>query len=104
MRACTASQDGKICRPWLLNAARKASGFRLLTCGEWVQIAAESGGDLKRGTRVTLFLKEDAKELCDDKKLGQLIKQYSEFIQFPIRLWQSNTKTEQVWLETIRAS
>ena len=61
-----------------------------------LQVTAEKLGDLKRGTRVTLFLKEDAKELTDDKKLGQLIKQYSEFIQFPIQLWQSKVKSEQV--------
>ena len=60
------------------------------------QVTADSANDLKRGTRITLFLKEDAKELADDKKLGELIKQYSEFIQFPIRLWQSKVKTEEV--------
>ena len=61
-----------------------------------LQVTRESGGDLKRGTRITLFLKEDSKELADDKKLGSLIKQYSEFIQFPIRLWNSTVKKEQV--------
>lgn len=45
----------------------------------------DSGEPLKRGTRVTLHLKEDAYELADEKKLQELIKQYSEFIQFPIR-------------------
>ncbi len=45
----------------------------------------DSGEPLKRGTRVTLHLKEDAYELADEKKLAELIKQYSEFIQFPIR-------------------
>ena len=60
------------------------------------QITEDKSGDLSRGTRITLFLKEDAKELSDEKKLGELIKQYSEFIQFPIRLWQSNVKTEEV--------
>lgn len=51
-----------------------------------VQVRQDDGPDqLKRGTRVTLHLKEDAHELADDKKLGDLIKQYSEFIQFPIR-------------------
>lgn len=45
----------------------------------------DSGVPLKRGTRVTLHLKEDAYELADEKKLQDLIKQYSEFIQFPIR-------------------
>ena len=51
-----------------------------------VQVKEDDTGDvIKRGTRVTLHLKEDAYELADEKKLTDLIKQYSEFIQFPIR-------------------
>lgn len=61
-----------------------------------LQITEDKSGDIQRGTRITLFLKEDAKELADEKKLGELIKQYSEFIQFPIRLWQSKVKSEDV--------
>ena len=56
----------------------------------------DEANDLKRGTRITLHLKEDAKELADDAKIGSLIKQYSEFIQFPIRLWATKTEYEQV--------
>ena len=52
--------------------------------------------DLPRGTRITLHLKGDATELADATKLGNLIKQYSEFIQFPIKLWSSKTEYEQV--------
>lgn len=59
-------------------------------------MTSDDDSDLKRGTRITLFLKEDSKEMADDKKLGSLIKQYSEFIQFPIRLWQSSVKNEEV--------
>jgi heat shock protein beta len=54
-------------------------------CG--VQIREEVGDDLPRGTRVTLHLKEDAAEYADERKLAALIKQYSEFIAFPIKLW-----------------
>ena len=74
------------------------SGTRTNNCIEMrlLQITEDKSGDLQRGTRITLFLKEDAKELADEKKLGELIKQYSEFIQFPIRLWQSSVKTEEV--------
>ena len=52
------------------------------------QLAEDAGADLlERGTRVTLHLKDDAAEYAGDKKLGELIKQYSEFIAFPIKLW-----------------
>jgi heat shock protein beta len=54
------------------------------------------GEKLARGTRVTLFLKEEAHEFADDKKLAELIKQYSEFIQFPIKLWTTRQESEQV--------
>lgn len=56
----------------------------------------DTGDVIKRGTRVTLHLKEDAYELADEKKLTDLIKQYSEFIQFPIRLWTTKSEQEKV--------
>lgn len=43
-----------------------------------------SGNTLKRGTRVTLFMKEDAEEYLDDEKLGGMISHYSEFVTHPI--------------------
>lgn len=53
----------------------------------------DTDGGVARGTRVTLHLKEDAAEYADDKKLGALIKQYSEFIAFPIKLWAKKCAT-----------
>ena len=50
-----------------------------------LQIKEDDGEPLRRGTRVTLHLKDDATDLADQKKLEDLIKQYSEFISFPIR-------------------
>ena len=61
-----------------------------------MQVREDDANDLPRGTRITLHLKEDAAELADAAKLGSLIKQYSEFIQFPIRLWAAKTEYEQV--------
>lgn len=51
---------------------------------------------MKRGTRIVLHLKEDAGDMADYKKLQQLIKQYSEFIQFPISLWAMETEYNEV--------
>lgn len=50
-----------------------------------LQIKEDDGEPLQRGTRVTLHLKDDATDLADQKKLEDLIKQYSEFISFPIK-------------------
>ena len=61
-----------------------------------MQISQDQQVDLTRGTRVTLHLKEDAAEMASPAKLQTLIKQYSQFIQFPIRLWNSRQETDQV--------
>jgi len=58
-------------------------------------VREDDGGDLPRGTRITLHLKPDAAELADATKLSALVKQYSEFIQFPIKLWTTKTEYEQ---------
>ena len=63
-----------------------------------LQLREDSGEKLSRGTRITLHLKEDAHDLADDKKLAGLIKQYSEFISFPIKLWSSSQDYKQVSL------
>jgi hypothetical protein len=46
--------------------------------------------------RVTLFLKEDAVELADHVRLNRLIKQYSQFITFPIKLYSPKKEPKQV--------
>lgn len=47
------------------------------------------GDTLKRGTTVSLFLKEEAQEFLNDEKLKGLVGKYSQFINFPIYLWSS---------------
>ena len=54
------------------------------------------GEPLRRGTRITLHLKPDALEFADAARLGGLVKQYSEFIAFPIKLWSTTSKPLQV--------
>jgi heat shock protein beta len=44
------------------------------------------GNTLKRGTKIIIHLKQDAYEFCDENMLKDLIKRYSEFINFPIYL------------------
>ncbi|CAL9759099.1 unnamed protein product [Musa acuminata subsp. burmannicoides] len=44
---------------------------------------------LGRGTEIKLHLRDEAKEYLEQDKLKELVKKYSEFINFPIYLWAS---------------
>mmetsp|Transcript_4273 Transcript_4273/g.9672 ORF Transcript_4273/g.9672 Transcript_4273/m.9672 type:complete len:751 (+) Transcript_4273:72-2324(+) len=48
------------------------------------------------GTRLVLHLKEEAQEYLDTGKLSDLLKKYSEFITFPIELWNEKVQYDQV--------
>ena len=50
-----------------------------------------SGTTLKRGTTVSLFLKE-AQEFLEPGSLRKLAEKYSQFINFPIYLWESKVR------------
>ena len=54
------------------------------------------GDTLGRGTRVTLYLKDDAAEYVEQEKIKNLVKKYSEFIGYPIKLYLSKDVREQV--------
>ena len=54
------------------------------------------GDTLGRGTRVTLYLKDDAAEYVEQERIKNLVKKYSEFINYPIKLYLSKDVREQV--------
>jgi len=54
------------------------------------------GPTLGRGTRVSIYLNDDAKYLLYGDTLEKLIQKYSEFINFPIYLWTERTEEEEV--------
>ena len=47
------------------------------------------GATLKRGTTVSLFMKEEAREYLEPNMLRSLVEKYSQFINFPIYIWES---------------
>lgn len=51
------------------------------------------GSSLKRGTQISLQLKEEAADYLELNTLKNLVKKYSQFINFPIYLWSSKTET-----------
>lgn len=57
-------------------------------------VARDPRGDtLKRGTQVSLHLKEEAYDYLEPNTLKDLIRKYSQFINFNIYLWTSKTET-----------
>merc|ERR1711879_592236 len=59
-------------------------------------VKADSGPDLKRGTEITLHLKEDCKKYAEEKTLKDLIKKHSQFIGFPIYLQVEKEEEKEV--------
>ncbi|CAA3003941.1 endoplasmin homolog [Olea europaea subsp. europaea] len=51
---------------------------------------------LGRGTEIRLHLRDEAQEYLDEYKLKELVKKYSEFINFPIHLWATKEVDEEV--------
>ena len=50
------------------------------------------GDSLKRGTTVSLQLKPEAKDFLEHDTVRNLVKKYSQFINFPIYMWTSHTE------------
>ncbi|CAN1838718.1 Heat shock protein 90-5, chloroplastic [Linum perenne] len=52
---------------------------------------------LRRGTQITLYLKDDDKyEFSDPARIQGLVKNYSQFVSFPIYTWQEKSRTFEV--------
>lgn len=45
------------------------------------------GNTLKRGTHITLHIKDSQLDMLSEDKIKSLVEKYSEFISFPIYLW-----------------
>ncbi|KAG2321468.1 hypothetical protein Bca52824_014681 [Brassica carinata] len=51
---------------------------------------------IPRGTRITLHLKRDDKGFADPERVQKLVKNYSQFVSFPIYTWQEKGYTKEV--------
>uniref|UniRef100_A0A8B9P185 Heat shock protein 90 beta family member 1 n=1 Tax=Apteryx owenii TaxID=8824 RepID=A0A8B9P185_APTOW len=51
------------------------------------------GNTLGRGTTISLVLKEEASDYLELDTVKNLVKKYSQFINFPIYVWSSKTET-----------
>ncbi|KAL7670085.1 hypothetical protein ACOME3_005023 [Neoechinorhynchus agilis] len=60
------------------------------------------GNTLGRGTELILQLRDDASDYLDERKLEQVIRQYSQFVVFPILLYKNSewvrvNEVEAIW-------
>lgn len=61
------------------------------------------GEDLGRGTEIRVHIKEDAMEYLEEFKIKDLVKTYSEFIDFPIYLWTEKEVEKEVPVDDLDA-
>ncbi|PRQ30139.1 putative Heat shock protein Hsp90 family [Rosa chinensis] len=55
-----------------------------------------NGEQLRRGTKITFFLKEDQLEYLEERRIKDLVKKHSEFISYPIYLWTEKTAEKEI--------
>ncbi|XP_035257319.1 endoplasmin isoform X1 [Anguilla anguilla] len=60
---------------------------------EFSVIEDPRGDTLGRGTTITLVMKEEATDFLELETIKNLVKKYSQFINFPIYVWSSKTET-----------
>merc|ERR1711972_1011754 len=53
-------------------------------------------GEMKRGTKIICYLKEDQSEFLEERRLKDLVEKHSEFIGFPIELYVEKSKEKEV--------
>merc|ERR1712003_102576 len=59
-------------------------------------IVKDANQDMKRGTEITLHMREDAHDYIDEKRIKDLVKKHSEFIGFPISLYTTKEEEKEV--------
>ncbi|MGH0115675.1 UNVERIFIED_CONTAM: hypothetical protein FKN15_037998, partial [Acipenser sinensis] len=61
------------------------------------------GNTLGRGSTITLVMKEEASDYLELETIKNLVKKYSQFINFPIYVWSSKTETVEEPLDEAEA-
>merc|ERR1712005_85858 len=59
-------------------------------------VTKDTNPDLGRGTKIVMHLKDDQQEYLDEKRLKELVKKHSQFVNYPISLWVEKTTEKEV--------
>merc|ERR1711970_798062 len=59
-------------------------------------VVKDTNKDLGRGTKIVMHLKDDQQEYLDEKRLKELVKKHSQFVNYPISLWVEKTTEKEV--------
>merc|ERR1711959_208256 len=59
-------------------------------------VVPDANADLTRGTKIVLHLKDDQQEYLDEKRIKELVKKHSQFVNSPISLWIEKTTEKEV--------
>jgi molecular chaperone HtpG len=77
------------------SAAAGEPGWQWVSEGVGGYEITPAAGDLPRGTKITLELKEEAKEFGEKSAIERIIQRYSSFVPFPIELNGEKVNTVQ---------
>ena len=87
----------------LTRRAEDEAGTRWTSTGE-EEFTVEEIANLPRGTRVSLTLKEDAKEFAESFRLRSVVRKYSDHVGVPVMMAKEGDGDDDTELETVNSA